>query len=233
ELILQRFVDIMGYIKKKWGMNQLRDDMEGLGSGLYKLEELEYKVELFGWSRLTWSKRERCGHFKDQEMDCGACKHLVGEGEGMRPIISMVSISLEGFLPSILLLVVIIVAVVIVAVILIVVVIDVIVGVVIVVVSIGVVVVIMIIGIIDGDVSHIIKLSFVIIGKSPDESFHNFLNVCPGDPIGLFYSDRLSICIPPRQGIYLGLVFLLGLSAFVMATACAFWAAATPSVISC
>nr|GEU62278.1 integrase, catalytic region, zinc finger, CCHC-type, peptidase aspartic, catalytic [Tanacetum cinerariifolium] len=56
------------------------DDMEGLGSELYKLEELEYKVEMFGWSRLTWSKRERCGHFKDQEMDCGACKQILDEG---------------------------------------------------------------------------------------------------------------------------------------------------------
>nr|GEY85141.1 hypothetical protein [Tanacetum cinerariifolium] len=80
----------------------------------------------------------------------------------------MVSISLEGFLPFILLLVVIIVSVVIDAVILVVVVIDAIVGVVIVVASIGVVV------IVDGGVSHIIKLSFVIIGKSPDESFHIF-----------------------------------------------------------
>nr|GEY63414.1 hypothetical protein [Tanacetum cinerariifolium] len=79
----------------------------------------------------------------------------------MRSIISMVSISLEGFLPSILLVVVIIVVV-----ILVVVVIDVIVGVVIVVASIGVVVVVMIIGIVvivDGGVSHIIKLSIVII----------------------------------------------------------------------
>nr|GEY24716.1 hypothetical protein [Tanacetum cinerariifolium] len=56
----------------------------------------------------------------------------------MRSIISMVSVSLEGFLPSILLLVVIIVAVVIVAVILVVIVIDTIVGVVIVVASIGI-----------------------------------------------------------------------------------------------
>nr|GEX62851.1 reverse transcriptase domain-containing protein [Tanacetum cinerariifolium] len=113
--------------------------------------------------------------------------------EGMMSIISMVLISLEGFLPSILLLVVIIVAVVIVAVILVVVVIDAIVGVVIVVASIGVVVVFMIIGIVvivDGGVSHIIKLFFVII------------------------------------------VFLLGLSAFAMAAACASRAAATPSVIS-
>nr|GEZ91776.1 zinc finger, CCHC-type [Tanacetum cinerariifolium] len=46
-----------------------------------KLEELECKVEVFGWSRLTWSKRERCGHFKDQEMDCGACKQILVEGD--------------------------------------------------------------------------------------------------------------------------------------------------------
>nr|GEX45513.1 hypothetical protein [Tanacetum cinerariifolium] len=86
--------------------------------------------------------------------------------ERMRSIISMVSISLEGLMPSILLLVVIIVAVVIVAVILVVVVIDAIVGVVIVAASIGVVVVVLIIGIVivDGGVSYIIKLSFVIIG---------------------------------------------------------------------
>nr|GFB14875.1 hypothetical protein [Tanacetum cinerariifolium] len=82
--------------------------------------------------------------------------------KGMRSIISMVSISLEGFLPSILLLVVIIVVVVIVVVILVVAVIDAIVGVVIVVASIRVVVVVMIIGIVvivNGGVSHNIKLS--------------------------------------------------------------------------
>nr|GEV71648.1 hypothetical protein [Tanacetum cinerariifolium] len=89
---------------------------------------------------------------------------IIGVVVRMRSIISMVSISLEGFLPFILLLVVIIVAV-----ILVVVVIDAIVGVVIVVASIGVVVVVMIIGIVmvDGGVSHIIKLSFVIIVTFP------------------------------------------------------------------
>nr|GEW14802.1 hypothetical protein [Tanacetum cinerariifolium] len=54
--------------------------MEGLVSELYKPEELECKVEVFRWLRLTWSKRERCGHFKDQEMDCGALKKLLDEG---------------------------------------------------------------------------------------------------------------------------------------------------------
>ncbi|GJW55455.1 hypothetical protein Tco_0099540 [Tanacetum coccineum] len=67
------------------------------------------------------------------------------------------SISLKGFLPPILLLVVIIVTIVIVAVILVVVVVVAIVGVVIVVAIIGVVVVV-------GGVSFIIKLSFMIIG---------------------------------------------------------------------
>nr|GEX85401.1 hypothetical protein [Tanacetum cinerariifolium] len=175
--------------------------------------------------------------------------------EGMRSIISMVSISLEGFLPSILLLVVIIVVVVIVAVILVVVVVDAIVGVVIVVASIGVVV------IVDGSISHIIKLLFVIIVTFPSMLWgsplmkasiifsvfctmfgHKTANswnlLTLGDPIGLFYSERLSVCIPPRQGIIsqgisLGLVFLLGLSAFAMAAACASRTASTPSVISC
>nr|GEV26454.1 hypothetical protein [Tanacetum cinerariifolium] len=83
----------------------------------------------------------------------------------MGSIISMVSISPEGFLPSILLLVVVIVTVVIVAVILVVVIVE-IDGVVIVVMIIGVEVVVMIIGVVvvvDG-VSFIIKLLLVIIG---------------------------------------------------------------------
>ncbi|GJV23415.1 hypothetical protein Tco_1376110 [Tanacetum coccineum] len=75
------------------------------------------------------------------------------------------SISSEGFLSFILLLVVIIVTVVIIAVILVVVVV-VIVGVVIVVAIIGIVVVVMIIGVVVvvGGISSIIKLSFVTIG---------------------------------------------------------------------
>ncbi|GKB79498.1 hypothetical protein Tco_0946393 [Tanacetum coccineum] len=70
--------------------------------------------------------------------------HCTLPTKGMRSVISMVSISLEGFLPSILLLVMIIVAVVIVAVILVVVVVT-IVGVVIVVMIIGVFVIVTII----------------------------------------------------------------------------------------
>nr|GEV24819.1 hypothetical protein [Tanacetum cinerariifolium] len=143
------------------------------------------------------------------------------------------SISSDSFLPSILLLVVIVVTVVIVVVILIVVVVA-IVRVVIVVVIIGVVVVY-------GDVSSVLKLSFVIIavtfpsillGNPPMKTSMSFSELgtmfghktanswnllIPGDLIGLFYSNRLGVCIPPRQGIIsqgvsLGSVFLLGLS---------------------
>nr|GEV09489.1 zinc finger, CCHC-type [Tanacetum cinerariifolium] len=53
--------------------------------------------------------------------------------------------------------------------------------------------------------------------------------VVVGDLVGLFYPNRLAICIPPRQGI---IGFLLGLSAFAMVVACASRTAATPSVIS-
>ncbi|GJW34143.1 hypothetical protein Tco_0054175 [Tanacetum coccineum] len=85
--------------------------------------------------------------------------------EGMRSIISTVSISLEGFLPSILLLVMIIVAIVIVAVILVVVVVA-IVGVVIVVMIIWVFVIVMVIRVVVVvivGVSFILKISFMII----------------------------------------------------------------------
>nr|GEU52781.1 retrotransposon protein, putative, unclassified [Tanacetum cinerariifolium] len=46
-------------------------------------EDYEGDVEVVcggGGGGHTWSKKERCGHFKDQEMDCGACKQLLGEG---------------------------------------------------------------------------------------------------------------------------------------------------------
>nr|GEY00342.1 hypothetical protein [Tanacetum cinerariifolium] len=145
--------------------------------------------------------------------------------EGMRSIISMVSISLEGFVPSILLLVVIIVAVVIVVVILVVVAIDAIVGVVIVVASIE------ICALVSG------PLICEICWWLPPDTFGykttNLWNLLTQvDPISLFYSDRLSVCIPPRQGI-ISQVFLLGLSTFAMAAAYASRAATTPSVISC
>ncbi|GJW49399.1 putative ribonuclease H-like domain-containing protein [Tanacetum coccineum] len=58
---------------------------------------------------------------------------------------------------------------------------------VVVVVFIGVVIVVKIIGVVVvvGGVSSILKLSFAIIG----------------DPVGLFYPNRLGICIPPGQGV--------------------------------
>nr|GEY01939.1 hypothetical protein [Tanacetum cinerariifolium] len=121
--------------------------------------------------------------------------------------ISMVSISLEGFLLSILLLVVIIVAVVIVTVILVVVVINAIVRVV------------------------IVVIYALVSGPLVCE-------ICWWLPPESEVLKQLSVCIPPRQGIidqgiYLGPVFLLGLSAFAMAVACASRAVATPSIISC
>nr|GFA70681.1 hypothetical protein [Tanacetum cinerariifolium] len=109
----------------------------------------------------------------------------------MRSIISLVSISLEGFLPSILLLVVIIVAVVIVAIILVVVVIDVIVGVVIVVAT-----------MLWENPPMKASIIFSVFGTMFGHKTANSWNLLtPGDPIGLFYSNRLSVCIPPRQGI--------------------------------
>nr|GEY73626.1 hypothetical protein [Tanacetum cinerariifolium] len=94
--------------------------------------------------------------------------------QGIGSIISMVSISPEGFMPSILLLVVVIVMVVIVAVIMVVVVV-VIDGVVIVVMIIGVEVVVMIIGVVVVvGVSFIIKLSLVIIGNPSMKASRSF-----------------------------------------------------------
>ncbi|GJU87833.1 hypothetical protein Tco_1295379 [Tanacetum coccineum] len=173
--------------------------------------------------------------------------------QGMRSIISTVSISPEGFLPSILLLMVIIVTVVMVTVILVVVVVA-IVGVVIVVAIIGVFVIVMIIRVVVvvvvGSVPPIIKLSFVIIefgGLSGNISFQNFwveppkdflklpefclgeiligqepFQFGPGDLVGLFNSE----------GISLGPVFLLGLSAFAMVVSYASKVGVIPLVIS-
>nr|GEY90901.1 hypothetical protein [Tanacetum cinerariifolium] len=118
-------------------------------------------------------------------------------------IISMVSISLEGFLPSILLLVVIIVAVVIVAVILVVVVIDAIVRVVIVIVNIRVVFVVMIIGmvIVDGGVSHIIKLSFVII-----VTFPSMLWGSPPMKASIIFSVFVQVILLASDSVPIGIV---------------------------
>nr|GEU56734.1 reverse transcriptase domain-containing protein [Tanacetum cinerariifolium] len=157
-----------------------------------------------------------------QVMDTGCRLFPVGAPFTQRMISSIPiggNISLKGFLLPILLLVVIIVTVVIVAVILVVVIIA-IVGVVIVVTIIGVVFVI--------GVFAIIKLSFVIISfeavtfpsillgnPSMKTSIsvlefgtivgHKVVNswnlLIPGDLVGLLYSNRFGIGIPPGQGI--------------------------------
>ncbi|GJU81887.1 hypothetical protein Tco_1284252 [Tanacetum coccineum] len=124
-------------------------------------------------------------------------------------------ISPEGFLPSILLLVVIIVSVVIIAVILVVVVIA-IVGVVIVVMFIRIIVVV-------GGVSSIFKPLFVFIGWAY-----------------AFHQDRASSVTVPvanfpvfATGVPVGPVFLLGLLALAIVASCASKATAMPSAISC
>nr|GEU55787.1 hypothetical protein [Tanacetum cinerariifolium] len=155
--------------------------------------ELEYPRELFlkidssGWSFVYVVLGQMTYLVASMTLDSANSCVMQGVSSTQRKI-SMVlfstpfvlswggNISSDSFLHFILLLVVIIVTVVIVVVILIVVV-GAIFGVVIVIVIIRVVVF--------GDVSSVLKLSFVIIG----------------DLIGLFYSNRLGVCIPPRQGI--------------------------------
>nr|GEV01392.1 copia protein [Tanacetum cinerariifolium] len=82
------------------------------------------------------------------------------------------------------------------------------------------------------------SIIFSVFGTMFGHKMANSWNILtPGDHIGLFYSNRLSVCIPPRQVIIgqgsSSKLFLLGLLAFAMAAACASRAAATPSVISC
>ncbi|GJW80967.1 hypothetical protein Tco_0144942 [Tanacetum coccineum] len=142
--------------------------------------------------------------------------------KGMRSIISTVSISLKDFMPSILLLMVIIVAVVIVTVIWVVIFVNVIVGVVIVVAIIGVVVVV--------GVPSIIDLSFVIIGWA--YAFHQdkassvkvpVANVTLFSSAHLLHENTDSVRVPVR---------LLGLLALAMAAVCASMAVVR-SAISC
>ncbi|GJS69866.1 hypothetical protein Tco_0702707 [Tanacetum coccineum] len=141
--------------------------------------------------------------------------HCTLPTQGTRSIISTVSISPEGFLPSILLLVVIIVAMV--AVILVVVV-GAVVGVVIVVAIIGVVVIVTIIkafppkfrgfeavmfpSMLWGSPPMKASISFSEFSTMFGHKMANSWNILiPGDPVGLFYSNRLGVCIPPGQGI--------------------------------
>ncbi|GKD88935.1 hypothetical protein Tco_1364442, partial [Tanacetum coccineum] len=71
-----------------------------------------------------------------------------------------------------------------------------------------------------------------------DHGYGSYCCSYSGDPVGLFHSNRLGVCISPGQGIIeygvsLGPMFLLGLSVLAMLAACASRAAATLSVISC
>nr|GEY79856.1 reverse transcriptase domain-containing protein [Tanacetum cinerariifolium] len=118
----------------------------------------------------------------------GSSKKCTLPTQGMRSIISTVSISPNGFLPSILLLVVIIVTVVIVVTVILVVV---------VVVIIGVVIVVMIIGhraLLHDPLTSGLCSRAIFIGQ---ESFQ----FSPGYLVGLLYSNRSGIGIPPEQGI--------------------------------
>ncbi|GKE01862.1 hypothetical protein Tco_1389845 [Tanacetum coccineum] len=109
--------------------------------------------------------------------------------QGMRSIISMVSISPEGFMPSILLLVVIIVTVVIVVVtVILVVVVVAIIGVVIAVTIIRVVVVL------PPKFEALKRSRAILIGQEPFQFCLSYL-------VGLLYSNRFGIGIPPGQGI--------------------------------
>nr|GEV74220.1 reverse transcriptase domain-containing protein [Tanacetum cinerariifolium] len=129
-------------MRRKWGMSK----NEGCSPLFIVLKTLGGQgnfVAKFG--QLSWRKRKRCGHFKDQEMELWCLHYNTDTGCRLFPVTGLL-----------------------------------------------------------------------------------FLHL--GDLVGLLYPNRLGICIPPRQGI---VGFLLGLSAFAMAAACASRTAATPSVISC
>ncbi|GJT37655.1 hypothetical protein Tco_0937520 [Tanacetum coccineum] len=139
------------------------------------------------------------------------------------------SIGPQGFLPSILLLVVIIVMVVIVVVMVIL-----------------VVVVVEVCGfeavtfplILLGNPPMKASMSFLVFGTMFGHKTANSWNLLiPSDLIGLFYSNRLGVRIPPGQGIIsqgvlVGSVFLLGLLVLAIVVACASRAAATMSATS-
>ncbi|GKB08752.1 hypothetical protein Tco_0837064 [Tanacetum coccineum] len=156
--------------------------------------------------------------------------------QGMVSSIPIVgSISPKGFLPPIMLLVVMVVVVMII-------------GVVVVVAVVGVVIVVVIIGVV------------VVGGNPPMKAFSSFsvqivefifhlsdfssgtILVCqkpfqlsPDDLIGLIYSHRLGVCIPPGQSIIrvpLGPLFLLGLLVLAIVAAYASSAVATLSATS-
>ncbi|GJY28532.1 hypothetical protein Tco_0404299, partial [Tanacetum coccineum] len=79
------------------------------------------------------------------------------------------------------------------------------------------------------------SMSFSVFGTMFGHKTANSWNLLtPGDLIGLFYSNRLGICIPPGQGIIDQVPFCpVFLSVLAIVAACASRAAATPSAISC
>nr|GEU44720.1 copia protein [Tanacetum cinerariifolium] len=205
-------------VEKKILENDIEDESLEIDEVINIKESRNHLLEnvIGNLNQRTLREKERdVAILKTKRWNCGACKQIIsevaasyrsfitclvikwvkieGKREEMRYIISMVSISLEGFLPSILLMVVIIVTVIIVAVTLVAVVIDAIVGVVIIVIC--------------ASVSGLLVCE--ICWWLPLES-----------EFPLF-----------TTGISLGLVFLLGSSAFAMAIACASRTAVTPSVI--
>nr|GEU75750.1 hypothetical protein [Tanacetum cinerariifolium] len=166
-------------IKFRGGLLGLKDflsavEVTAAGYGFYWWSGYDHNIPRFefeGSKMLVSDVGKLWNEYYMLELSMVRCLSLVCTfpTEGMRSIISMGSISLEGLLPSILLLVEIIVAVVIVAVILVVVVIDAITEVVIIVVIIGVEVVVTIIGVVFVvGVSFMIKLSLMIIDLSPE-----------------------------------------------------------------
>ncbi|GJV84538.1 hypothetical protein Tco_1524436 [Tanacetum coccineum] len=138
------------------------------------------------------------------------------------------SIGPEGFLPSILLLVVIIVVVVIVVVtvVLVVVVVE------------GFLKAVTFPSILLGNPPMKASMSFSVFGTMFGHKTANSWNLLiPSDLIGLFYSNRLGVRIPPGQGIIsqgvpVGPVFLLGLLVLAIVAACASRAATTLSATS-
>nr|GEU34469.1 hypothetical protein [Tanacetum cinerariifolium] len=216
---------------------------------ILSVEDKRYEVVSSGWSFISAVPGQMTYPVESLALDSARSYVMQGAPFTQGMIFSIPicgNISLEGFLLPILLLVVIIVTVVIVVVILVVVIVA-IVGVVIVVTIIGVVVVI--------GVFAIIKLSFVIIITFPSIllgnpsmktsiSFSEFGTIVghkvanswnlliPDDLVGLLYSNRFGIRIPPGQGILGVSLGLVVLSVFAMLAACASRAAETLSATS-
>nr|GEW03632.1 hypothetical protein [Tanacetum cinerariifolium] len=229
---------------------------------ILSVEDKRYEVVSSGWSFISAVPGQMTYPVASLTLDSARSYVLQGGPFTQDMISSIPiggNISLEGFLLLILLLVVIIVTIVIVAIILVVVIVA-IVGVVIVVTIVRVVVVVAIIGVVVViGVFAIIKLSFVITGFEAvtfplillgnplmktyisfsefgtivGHKVANYWNLLiPGDLVGLLYSNKFAIGIPPGQGILGVSLGLVVLSVFSMLAACASRAAKTLSTTS-